>query len=338
MRILATGPSGPSEDLDRLREAGHEVVVGRPLDQPGRKAYSDADLLEAARPADVILASHLERITREVMAAAKRLRLVVVPFIGIDKIDVKAATDLGVLVANSVADENLAGVAEATVMLMLMLLKRVKHNEMRLRRGEWARREDRGDLLRGKTVAIVGLGRVGAELARRLQSWDVRLVALDPYVSAERAASLGVTLVSLPTLISEADVITLHATLTEETRDLIGEKELRLMKRTAVLINTARGELVDEEALALAVHDRWIAGAAVDAFTEEPLPPSSGLLAAEPSRMILTPHNVSHSEAGRRANLRLAIEQVLAACRGEVPADIVNPEAVPRWRARPGAP
>jgi D-3-phosphoglycerate dehydrogenase / 2-oxoglutarate reductase len=334
MKVLATGPSGPADELDVLRDAGLQVVVGRPLDQPNRRPYTDAELIEAARDAIVILASHQERIGREVMRAATRLRLVIVPFIGVDKIDVKAATELGVLVANSVTTENFVGVAEATIGLAVTLLKRIKHNEARLRRGAWARREDRGDLLLGKTIGIVGLGRVGAEVARRLVNWGVRLIALDPYVSAERAAGLGVTLVSLPDLLTQADVITLHATLTEETRDLIGEKELRLMKRSAILVNTARGELVDEEALAHAVHDRWIAGAAVDAFSEEPLPMSSGLRAADATRLILTPHNVSHTEAGRRASLRLAFEQIVAACRGEVPAGVVNPEAVARWRGR----
>ncbi|MBI2219299.1 MAG: 3-phosphoglycerate dehydrogenase [Candidatus Rokubacteria bacterium] len=335
MKVLVTGPSGPLDELDVLREAGLEVIAGRPLDHPNRKPYTDAELAEAARDVDVILASELERIGRELVTAARRLRLVVVPFIGVDKIDVKAATELGVLVANSVTVESLIGVAEAAIGFAIMLLKRIKHNEARLRRGEWARREDRGDLLQGKTIGIVGLGRAGAEVAKRLVNWGVRLIALDPYVSEARARELGVTLVSLPELLTEADVITLHATLTEETRDLIGEKELRLMKRSAILINTARGELVDEEALAHAVHDRWIAGAAVDAFSDEPLSMSSGLRAADGTRLILTPHNASHTEAGRRASLRLAFEQIVAACRGEVPAGVVNPEALARWRGRP---
>jgi len=135
MKILATGPSGASEELQPLQDAGHEVVVGRPLDQPGRIAYTEADLIAAARDADVILASHLETISRGVMEAAPRLRLVIVPFIGTDKIDIPAATRLGVLVANSPTPENFIAVAEATIGLILMLLKRVKHNEAKLRRG-----------------------------------------------------------------------------------------------------------------------------------------------------------------------------------------------------------
>ena len=335
MKILATGPSGLPEELGPLREAGHEVAIGRPLDESGRKAYAEADLIESARGVHVILASHLETINRGVLESAADLRLLIVPFIGTDKIDLVAATRQGVLVANSPTPENFIAVAEATIGLLLMLLKRVKHNEAKLRRGEWAQRQDRGEFLFGKTVGLVGLGRVGSHVARRLVNWDVRLVAADPYVTAAHAKALGATLVDLPALLAESDVVSLHASLTDETRGLIGEKELRRMKPTAVLVNTARGEMADEEAVARAIGEGWIAGAAVDAFVKEPLGPGSPLRDADPERLILTPHNVSHSEAGRRANLRLAFEQILAVGRGEPPAHCVNPDAIPRWRCKP---
>ena len=135
MKILATGPSGPTEELGPLFQAGHEVIIGRPLDQHGRKAYTEAELIEAARGVDVILASHLETVSRSVLEAAPRLRLVIVPSIGTDKIDLAAASTLGVLVANSPTPENFIAVAEATIGLILMLLKRIKHNEAKLRRG-----------------------------------------------------------------------------------------------------------------------------------------------------------------------------------------------------------
>ena len=335
MKILATGPSGPPEELEALRAAGHEVVIGRPLDMPGRRAYTEAELAEACRDADVVLASHLETISPAVLDAAPRLRLVIVPFIGTDKIDIPAASRLGILVANSPTAENFVAVAEATVGVILMLLKRIKHNEAKLRRGEWAKREDRGDFLFGKTVGLIGLGRIGTHVSRRLAGWDVRLIASDPYVAADRAAKLGVTLVDLPTLLAEADIVSLHCTLTEETRHLIGEKELRRMKPTALLVNTARGEVVDEEAVARALTEQWIAAAAVDAFVKEPLPAEHPYRTVDPERLILTPHNIAHSEAGRRANLRLALDQILAVGRGEPPAHAVNPDALARWRGKP---
>ena len=335
MKILATGPSGPAEELDALRAAGHEVVIGRPLDMPGRRAYSEAELAEACRDADVVLASHLETFSPAVLHAATRLRLVIVPFIGTDKIDIPAASRLGILVANSPTAENFVAVAEATVGVILMLLKRIKHNEAKLRRGEWAKREDRGDFLFGKTVGLIGLGRIGTHVSRRLAGWDVRLVAADPYVAADRAEKLGVTLLDLPTLLAEADIVSLHCTLTDETRNLIGEKELRRMKPTAILVNTARGEVVDEEAVARALGEHWIGGAAVDAFVKEPMPADHPYRNIDPERLILTPHNIAHSEAGRRANLRLALDQILAVGRGEPPVHAVNPDAVARWRGKP---
>jgi D-3-phosphoglycerate dehydrogenase len=335
MRILATGPSGSPEDLDPLREGGHEVIIGRPLDTPGRKAYTESELIAASRDAHVILASHLETISGPVLETARSVKLLIVPFIGTDKIDIGAATRAGVLVANSPTPENFIAVAEATIALTLMLQKRIKHNEAKLRRGEWAQRGDRGEFLFGKTVGLVGLGRVGTHVARRLVNWDTRLIASDPYVSVERARELGVTLTDLPTLLAESDVVSLHCTLTDETRGLVGEKELRRMKPTAVLINTARGEVMDEEAVARAIDERWIAGAALDAFVKEPLQAESPLRTADPERVILTPHNVAHSEAGRRANLALALSQILAVGRGEVPAHVVNPEAIARWRRTP---
>ena len=324
LRVFVVAPSGPLEEFDPLRAAGHEVVIGRPLDMPGRTPYTEAELVEAVRDADVILASHLEMISGATMRAAPRLRLVIVPFIGVDKIDVAAATTLGVTVANSPTPENFIAVAEAVIGLMLVLQKRVKHNEARVRRGEWARRQDRGDFLFGKTVGLIGLGRVGSHVARRLQNWDVRLIATDPYVAAEQVRALDVTLVDLPTLLAESDVVSLHVSLTDETRRMIGEKELRRMKPSAILINTARGEANDEEALARALNENWIAAAALDAFVHEPLEPESPLRTVDPERLILTPHNVAHSEMGRRANLQLALEQILAVGRGEKAGHALN--------------
>ncbi len=334
MKIFATGPSGPPEELEPLRTVGHEVVIGRPLDLPNRSAWTEAELAEACRDADVVLASHLETFSPAVLEAAARLRLVIVPFIGTDKIDIPAASRLGILVANSPTPENFVAVAEATIGLILMLLKRIKHNEAKLRRGEWAKRDDRGDFLFSKTVGLIGLGRIGTHVSRRLAGWDVRLLAADPYVPADRAAKLGVTLVDLATLLAESDIVSLHCTLTEETRHIVGEKELRRMRPTALLINTARGEVVDEEAVARALAEGWIAGAAVDAFVKEPLPADHCYRTVDPERLILTPHNIAHSEAGRRANLRLALDQILAVGRGEPPAHVVNPDAIPRWRGK----
>lgn len=336
MKIYVTGAYGPSQEFEPLREVGHEVVLGRPVDQPGRQPYTEEELVEWCRDADVIMATHLDTISRPVLEGAEQLRLVVVPLIGTDKIDVPAATELGIMVANSPTPQNFLGTAEATIGLMLMLLKRVKHNEAKLRRGEWAQRVDQGWLLSGKTIGLVGLGRIGAQVARRLHGWEARLLAFDPYVSPEQARPLQVALVNLGALLAESDVVTLHAVLTPKTRGMIGAKELKSMKRTAFLINTARGELVDEDALCQAIEESWIAGAALDTFEREPLPMESRLRTLDPERVILTPHIVAHSEARRLADLKLALEATLSALKGEVPKHTVNPQAVARWRQRFG--
>ena len=205
LTVIATGPSGPPEELDPLRKSGHEVVIGRPLDMRDRRAYTEAELIEQCRVADVVLASHLERITPAVMEHAEHLGLVLVPFIGVDKIDVPAATRLA---------------------------RRQQSHEGKLhrrRRGDRRLDPDAGDFLFGKTVGIVGLGRIGTHVARRLANWDVRLIAADPYVAPDKAAAVGATLVDLPRLLAEADIVSLHATLTDATRGFIGEKELRRM-------------------------------------------------------------------------------------------------------------
>lgn|SRR5574337_46238 len=334
LKIIVTGAYGPSQEFEPLREAGHEVMLGRPVDQPGRHPYTEEELVEWCRDADVVVTSHLDGISRPVLENAERLRLVVVPYVGTDRVDVHAATELGIIVANSPAPQHFLGAAEATIGLMLALLKHIKHNEAKLRRGEWAQRMDRGFLVAGKTIGLVGLGRVATQVAKRLQGWEARLLAADPYVAPEKARPLGVALVALHALLAESDVVSLHVTATAKTRHLIGEKELRSMKRTAVLINTARGALVDEEALCRAIEEGRIAGAALDTFEPEPLPMESRLRQLDPERVILTPHNVGHSEAGRLACLKLTLEAILSAAKGEVPKHTVNSQAITLWRQR----
>ena len=336
MKIIVTGAYGPSQEFDPLRESGHEVVLGRPVDQPARRPYTEAELVEWCRDADIIMISHLETISQPVLKHAEQLRLVVAPFAGTDKIDVATATELGIIVANSPAPQQFLAAAEATIGLMLMLLKRIKHNEAKLRRGEWAQRVDRGSLVAGKTIGLVGLGRVATQVVRRLQGWEARLLAADPYVVPETARPLGVTLVTLPTLLAESDVVSLHATVSQKTRRMIGDKELRSMKRTALLINTARGELLDEDALCQAIEEKRIAGVALDSYEKEPLPMDSRLRTLDPERVILTPHNIGHSEAARLANLKLAFQATVSALKSEVPKHAVNPQALTLWRQRFG--
>ena len=331
MKVLVALPWGLMEQFRPLTDAGHEVVL---LRQPGSdqfRRYDDEELIERCRDVDVLMTSGL---SRRVVEAAPSLRAVVTPTIGFERVEVAAATEQGVLVCNSPSPENFIGVAEAAIGFFLALAKNLRHAEALLRSGAWSTDADRGTLLWQRTAGIVGFGRIGREVAKRLATWDMRLLAYDPYVPAETARALGVTLVDLPTLLRESDFVTIHVLVTEETRGLIGEGELRQMKPAAFLVNTSRGEVIDEAALVKAIREKWIAGVALDVFEPEPLPHESELRGLDPERVILTPHNISHSPESREGNLRLALESVLTILRGEAPATVVNREAIPRWQAR----
>ena len=331
MKVVATRPSN-LEALDRIKEAGHELVVGRDPGSLSRAPFTQGELMELIKDADAILVGQ-DLITREVMEQATKLKLVIVPFIGTDKIDKESATAVGVMVANSPTPENFLSVAEVTVGQMLNLVKQTKHKETALRAGEWGGSVVRGGYLFGKTVGIIGLGRIGRGVAARLANWDVELLAYDPYVTQETANEVGVTMTNLDTLLANSDIVTMHAVANEETHKMIGEAQFKAMKPSAYFLNLARGELVDEAALHQALRDETVAGAAMDTFYQEPLPADSPLRDLDPERVMMTPHNASHSNSGRAANLALAIDQVIAFGRGEVPNHVVNPDVIPNRRS-----
>ncbi len=331
MRILIPNQMLPTERYAALTDAGHQLVFGRPLGD--RRPFEDGELARLVRDADGVLSTNLPGTA---MQGADRLRAVIAQSIGYERIDVEAATSLGVLVCNSPAEENFTGVAEATVGLAMALSKRLKHNEALVRGGGWYTEADLGSVLKGRTYGVVGLGRTGGAVIERLRGWGMRLLACDPYVSPEKAAALGVELVDLPTILGEADCLSLHVPVTDETRNMIGEAELQAMKPTAFLINIARGPVLDEAAFCRAITERWIAGGALDVFVQEPLPHDSPLHGLDPERVILTPHDLAQSPESRAGGFRMSLESMLAALAGRVPEPVVNPEAIPAWRRRFG--
>jgi phosphoglycerate dehydrogenase-like enzyme len=194
----------------------------------------------------------------------------------------------------------------------------------------------RGDGYPGVTVGIVGLGRAGSRVAELLAPWRVRVLAADPYVPAEKFARCGATRVDLDTLLRESDAVTLHCNLTAETRNLLDRRRLALMKRGAVLINTARGSVVDLDALCDALDAHALAGAALDVLPEEP-PPRGSRILKYGDRVVLSPHMIAANQGGTLgAAIPWATEATLAALRGEVPDSVYNAEAVDRWRVRFG--
>ena len=333
-RVVASGPWDDPGWQDALEEAGCQVVLGRSFERFPGQPYSEDELIDLFKDADAVLVSTREQVPRRVLEACPRLKIVAKATIGVDRIDLDAAADLGILVANSPAPENYLGVAEATIGLILALTKRMIPNQRRLREGQWKHPDSLGTMLMGQTIGIVGLGRVGSNVARRLTAWDVRLLAADPYVEPARAYAVGAELLPLGDLMRESDVVTLHVVLTKETRHLINEAGLRAMKPAAYLVNTSRGAVVDAAALVRAIQEEWIAAAALDVFEEEPLPLDSPLRGLDPDRLILTPHCIGNNRASHRTGTRMAIENILRALRGELPDFIKNPAAVPCWRER----
>ena len=254
--------------------------------------------------------------------------------IGIETVDVDAATDLGILCCNSPTPENYMGVAEATLGLMVALFKRLKFNEAFMRNGGWKEVQNRGTLMLGKTVGIIGVGRIGQNVAKRLGAWGMKILGYDPYVTQETVISLGIKMVSLDELLKESDLVTLHVVLTRETRGMIGMRELKLMKPTAFIVNTSRGPAIKEADIVQALNKKIIAGAALDVFDEEPMPMDNPLRQIDPYRLILTPHNIGANPGSSEAGQRMAAQSMLAILDGKVPDTVVNPLAIPRWKER----
>ncbi len=271
------------------------------------------------------------------------LRIVSKYTIGVEDVDLDAATARGVLVTHCPTEANWGGVAEGTVGFMLTLLKQVRERDRHVKAGGWRDSSlmgtylgRRSDGYPGLTVGIVGLGRCGTRVAELLSTWRVRIMACDPYVEDEKFERLGVVRTDLPTLLRESDVVTLHVTLTEETRGFIGAQELASMKPSTILINTSRGAVVNLDALCDALETDGIAGAALDVLPEEPPDEQSRILKLG-DKVLLCPHMISANHPGTlQPAIPWATDATLAALRSRVPEHVYNVDAIPTWLARFG--
>jgi phosphoglycerate dehydrogenase-like enzyme len=315
-RVFFTAPTPP---------AWREVILA---EQPDgfeaiwRESDDPAELHAALAIADFMVSSTFDA---EMIARATRVRMIQSPGVGYDRMDVAAANARGIPVAIT-PEATSVGVSEHTVMLILALYKHLRDADMALREGRWIRSELRPIclMLQGKRVGIVGVGRIGREVAKRLHALGVELVYHDIHpLSAEDEAALHLAYLPLDKLLSTSDVVTLHVFLTERSRKMIGARELALMKPSAVLINTCRGEVVDQPALYDALVSGRIAAAGLDVFEEEPVPADDPILTLD--NVLLTPHMATNNRDAMIAKARACYANFQRVLRGEQPINLIRP-------------
>jgi D-3-phosphoglycerate dehydrogenase len=312
------------ESMRLLRSAGRVVWA---------EEDGEAGLIRDLRDAEVVV-SGLRPITRKAVFSAERLRGVVVYGVGLDHVDVAAATERGVYVTHA-PGVNSASVAEFAFGLMLAVARRIPRQNDAVKAGKWASLEMVGNELWEKTLGVVGLGHVGTRVATLGRGFGMKVLSFTRHPSKGRAAGSGVKFVDLDALLKKSDYIVLCCALTDETRGLIGEREIGLMKRTAYLVNVARGPVIDERALATALGKKRIAGAGIDVFEKEPPDPSNPLLRFE--NVVVTAHLAGASvESLKRLSMTVA-EEVVRMLRGEEPKFLVNKELSQMKHCRRGS-
>lgn len=310
---------------DQISPKGVEILQ-KHLEVDYSPGLSKEDILARIAQYDALMVRSGTKVTREIIEAGVNLKIIGRAGVGVDNIDVEAATEKGIVVVNSPGG-NTRAAAEHTIALLFALARNIPQAYLSLKKGEWKRSKFMGTEVHGKTLGVIGLGRIGGEVARRAVALGMEVIAYDPYISEEVAERLQVKLVDLPTLLSTSDFITIHTPLTKETKHLIGERELNMMRKGARIINTARGGIIDEVALFNAIKEGKIAGAAIDVFEQEPPPPDHPLLQLE--EVIVTPHlGASTVEAQEFVAVDVA-QQIVDFFRGLPPSSPVNLPALP---------
>lgn len=335
--------------IKSLEESGCNLIYGDPAwKKPG--GDHEADFIKAASEAIALIGPSIRNtpVSRRILESSPNLRCVAKVSVGVDDIDVEAATELGILVCHAPTEANTFSVSEATVALMLTLLKRIRERDADVRAGKWREAEHDPPFLGrrysddypGLTIGLVGFGRIANRVADLLAPWRMRIISYDPNADPARFLLAGVERVDYETLLRESDLVSFHVVLTPATTHMLSDAQISLMKPTAFVVNTARGRVVDEAAIARALAANRIAGAALDAFEVEPLPADSPLRTLG-NKVLLSPHATSGvledaAAAGVRLPIKAATDAVLSVLDGKVPEYVYNKEAIPAWRARFG--
>ncbi|KPK24110.1 MAG: hypothetical protein AMJ70_02765 [Dehalococcoidia bacterium SG8_51_3] len=309
------------EELEELNKVNAEII------EAGWS--TEDDIIKIAKDVDVIM-TDAAKMTRRVINSLGKCRLIVSYGIGYDHIDVDAATDNGILVVN-IPDFCLEEVSNHAIALLLICAKKLIFMNEGTKSGRWTEcKQAQAPMgsITGQTLGIIGCGKIGRLVAKKAQCFDLKVLGHDPYISKSKAMECGITLISLPDLLSEADYISIHTLCNQETQHLIGEKELRLMKSNAFLINTSRGSIINEVALIKALEEKQIAGAGLDVFEQEPVDPNNPLL--KMSNVVITPHSAYYSDNAIR-RLRTSVgKEAARVLSGKWPQNVVNKTVKPK--------
>jgi len=314
MNVLIAEPMAAAGVALLKAQPGWNIIVSNP------KEY-----LNHLPEADALVVRSAVKVTKDVLEKAPRLRVIGRAGVGVDNVDLNAATAAGVLVMNTPGG-NAVSVAEHTIALMLALARSIPQASASTKSGKWEKKKFLGNEVRGKTLGVLGLGSIGREVVRRAQALEMRVLAADPYVSPQVAADFGIELVDMSRLFAESDYITIHMALTPETRTLISRDAFAKMKPGVRIVNCARGEMIDQDALVEAIGSGKVAGAALDVFCPEPLPPDHPLLALE--QVLATPHIAGATEEAQEiVGVRIA-EQMAEYLRNGIAINAVNMPAM----------
>ena len=310
MRILIAESLAPAALTLLQQQPGWDVVISNPKDYAEHLGTADALIVRSAVTVD-----------KNVLAAAPNLRVIGRAGVGVDNVDLPAATAAGVLVMNTPGG-NAVSVAEHTIALMLSLARSIPNASASVKSGKWEKRKFMGTELRAKTLGVIGLGSIGREVVKRAAAFEMHIIAHDPYVHSQTAKDVGVALVPLPELFAQSDYITLHTALTPESFRLLSRETFSKMKRGVRIVNCARGELIDQEALREALASGQVGGAALDVFETEPPSPNDALFSID--QVVATPHiGGSTEEAQETVGVRIA-EQVVEYLKNGAALNAVN--------------
>jgi D-3-phosphoglycerate dehydrogenase len=306
-----------------------EAFAKEGIDFVARVCQTGEELARHAGDADVVWVFGSHVITAESLAALPQCGAIIRTGSGTDNVPVEEATRRGIVVANT-PEAHSDAVSNHAIGLLFAVIRQIAVQDRAVRSGEWSpARGTPGWHLHGQTLGLVGFGHAARLVAKKMSGFDMTLVAHDPYLNADVMAREGVRAANLDGLLSESDFVFLHCPLTQGTYHLIGARELRLMKPSSILINTARGAVIDEPALVQALTEGWIAAAGLDVLEQEPPSPNHPLF--ELSNVVITPHLAGYSDEHKELTWRLSVESAIALAQGRWPRSCVNRAVKPRW-------